>query len=52
MRTRHSARVFTLFRKTALNLLNQERSKKSSTRAKRKQAARNSQYLLEVLTSV
>lgn len=52
MRTGHSARVFTLFRKIALNLLNQERSTKRSVRAKRKQAARNSQYLLEVLTSV
>mgnify|MGYP002640404674 FL=1 len=52
MRTGHSARVFTLFRKIALNLLNQERRTKRSVRAKRKQAARNSQYLLEVLTSV
>jgi predicted transposase YbfD/YdcC len=52
MRTGHSARVFTLFRKIALNLLNQERSTKRSVRAKRKQAARNSQYLIEVLTSV
>ena len=52
MRTGHSARVFTLFRKIALNLLNQERHTKRSVRAKRKQAARNSQYLLEVLTSV
>ena len=52
MRTGHSARVFTLFRKIALNLLNQERSTKRSVRAKRKRAARNPQYLLEVLTSV
>ena len=52
MRTGHSARVFTLFRKLALNHLNQERSKKRSVRAKRKQAARNPQYLLKVLTSV
>lgn len=52
MRTGHSARVFTLFRKIALNLLNQERRTKRSVRAKRKQAARNPQYLLEVLTSV
>lgn len=52
MRTGHSARVFTLFRKLALNLLNQERSKKRSVRSKRKQAARNPQYLLKVLTSV
>jgi len=52
MRTGHSARVFTLFRKIALNLLNQERRTKRSVRAKRKQADRNSQYLLEVLTSV
>ena len=52
MRTGHTARVFTLFRKLALNLLNQERSKKRSVRVKRKQAARNPQYLLKVLTSV
>jgi predicted transposase YbfD/YdcC len=51
-RTGHSARVFTLFRKLALNLLNQERSTRRSVRAKRKQAARNPQYLLKVLTSV
>lgn len=52
MRTGHSARVFTMFRKIALNLLNQERTTKRSVRAKRKQAARNPQYLLKVLTSV
>ena len=52
MRTGHSARVFTMFRKIALNLLTQERSTKRSVRAKRKQAARNPQYLLKVLTSV
>jgi predicted transposase YbfD/YdcC len=52
MRTGHSARVFTLFRKIALNLLNQERSTKRSIRSKRKRAARNSQYLYQVLTSV
>jgi len=51
-RTGHSARVFTLFRKLALNSLNQERSTKRSVRAKRKQAARNPDYLLKVLTSV
>jgi predicted transposase YbfD/YdcC len=51
-RTGHSARVFTLFRKLALNFLNQEHSTKRSVRAKRKQAARNPQYLLKVLTSV
>ena len=52
MRTGHSARVFTMFRKIALNLLTQERSTKRSVRAKRKQAARNPRYLLKVLTSV
>ena len=52
MRTGHSARVFTMFRKIALNLLTQERSTKRSARAKRKQAARNAQYLLKVLTTV
>ena len=52
MRTGHSARVFTMFRKIALNLLTQERNTKRSVRAKRKQAARNPQYLLKVLTSV
>jgi hypothetical protein len=41
-----------MFRKIALNLLTQERSSKRSVRAKRKQAARNPQYLLKVLTSV
>lgn len=51
-RTGHSARVFTLFRKLALNFLNQEHSTKRSIRAKRKQAARNTSYLLKVLTSV
>jgi predicted transposase YbfD/YdcC len=51
-RAGHSARVFTLFRKLALNFLNQERSTKRSVRAKRKQAARNTTYLLKVLTSV
>jgi predicted transposase YbfD/YdcC len=52
MRTGHSARVFTLFRRIALNFLNLERRTKRSVRAKRKQAARNPQDLLEVLTSV
>lgn len=52
MRTGHSPRTFTLFRKLALSLLNQERTTKRSVRAKRKQAARNSDYFLKVLTSV
>ena len=52
IRTGHSARTFTLFRRLALNLLNQERTTKRSVRAKRKQAARNPDYLLKVLTSV
>lgn len=52
MRTGRSARVFTMFRKIALNLLNQERSTKRSVRAKRKHAARSPQYLLKVLTCV
>jgi predicted transposase YbfD/YdcC len=52
MRAGHSARSFTLFRKVAMNLLNQEQAMKRSMRAKRKQAARNPNYLLKVLTSV
>lgn len=52
MRIGHSARAFTLFRKVAINLLNQENSRKQSLRSKRKQAARNTDYLLKVLTSV
>lgn len=52
MRIGHSARVFTLFRKVAINLLNHETSRKQSLRSKRKRAARNTEYLLKVLTSV
>lgn len=52
MRIGHSARVFTQFRKVAINLLNRETTRKQSLRSKRKQAARNTDYLLKVLTSV
>ena len=50
MRSGHSVRVFTVFCKIALNLLNRDRSTKRSVRAKHKQAARSPQYLLKVLT--
>lgn len=52
MRIGHSARVFTLFRKVAINLLNRETTRQQSLRSKRKKAARNTDYLLKVLTSV
>lgn len=48
----HSARVFSQFRRIALSLLNREKSTKMSLRAKRKKAARDTDYLLKVLAGV
>ncbi len=51
-RTGHSARAFSLIRRIALSLLNQEQTAQKSLRAKCKKATRNPNDLLKVLTGV
>src|SRR5512144_1738357 len=50
VRERTAARNLALLRKIALNLVGRDRSTSSSTRARRKQAAWNDNYMLQLLT--
>ena len=49
VRDHHAARNFAVLRKIALNLVNRDRSAKVSVRAKRKKAAWNDRYMLQLL---
>jgi predicted transposase YbfD/YdcC len=49
VRDHHAARNFALLRKIALNLVSRDRSAKVSVRAKRKKAAWNDCYMLQLL---
>ncbi len=51
IRDRRAARNFALLRKIAINLINQDRSTKTSIRAKRKRAAWNDDYMRQLLTA-
>src|SRR3954465_6567349 len=50
VRDQHAARNFAVLRKIALNLVSRDRSAKASVRAKRKKAAWNDRYRLQLLT--
>src|SRR5215212_6977452 len=50
VRDQHAARNFAVLRKIALNLVSRDRSAKASVRAKRKKAAWNDRYMLQLLT--
>ena len=50
VRDHHGARNFAVLRKIALNLVSRDRSAKVSVRAKRKKAAWNDRYMLQLLT--
>jgi hypothetical protein len=50
VRDPHAARNFAALRKIALNLVSRDRSAKVSVRAKRKKAAWNDRYMLQLLT--
>jgi hypothetical protein len=50
VRDRTAARNLALLRKIALNLVSRDRSAKVSVRAKRKKAAWNDRYMLQLLT--
>jgi hypothetical protein len=50
VRDPHAARNFAVLRKIALNLVCRDRSAKVSVRAKRKKAAWNDRYMLQLLT--
>jgi predicted transposase YbfD/YdcC len=50
VRDHHAARHFAVLRKIALNLVSRDRSAKVSVRAKRKKAAWNDRYMLQLLT--
>ena len=49
LRDHHTARNFAVLRKIALNLVSRDRSAKVSGRAKRKKAAWNDRYMLQLL---
>jgi predicted transposase YbfD/YdcC len=49
VRDHHAARNFAVLRKIALNLVSRDRSAKVSVRAKRKKAAWNDRYMLQLL---
>jgi predicted transposase YbfD/YdcC len=50
VRDQRAARNFAVLRKIALNLVGRDRSAKASVRAKRKKAAWNDRYMLQLLT--
>src|ERR687886_556588 len=50
VRDQRAARNFAVLRKIALNLLSRDRSAKASARARRKKAAWNNRYMLQLLT--
>jgi predicted transposase YbfD/YdcC len=50
VRDQRAARNFAVLRKIALNLVSRDRSAKASVRAKRKKAAWNDRYMLQLLT--
>ena len=50
VRDHYAARNFAVLRKIALNLVSRDRSAKASVRAKRKKAAWNDRYMLQLLT--
>jgi|SRR5689334_3132678 len=49
VRDHHAARNFAILHKIALNLVSRDRSAKVSVRAKRKKAAWNDRYMLQLL---
>ena len=50
VRDQRAARNFAVLRKIALNLVSRDRSAKVSVRGKRKKAAWNDRYMLQLLT--
>ena len=51
VRDRTAARNFALVRKIALNLVARDRSTRTSLRGRRKRAAWNDHYMLQIITS-